>query len=167
MSHKLSMRLGIAAQTIKGTDLLARTPSGAYCKTRSTLSNSPMAIGNGQKPNVNLLLATSYGIKLGKPESVMERHQRTALPKLLDRKCWTNWPNFLGTSVGPWKETNQEQRNRLTRQLSDEIWVKGKEVMAVKPRPELKPFFDLNYEATQENPSPKIGKWRPRGDLNP
>ena len=44
------------------------------------------------------------------------------------------------------KEANQEQRNKLARQLFDEIWVKDKQVIAVKPRPELKPFFQLSYE---------------------
>jgi hypothetical protein len=32
------------------------------------------------------------------------------------------------------------------RQVFDEIWVKDKQVIAVKPRPELKPFFQLSYE---------------------
>jgi len=45
-----------------------------------------------------------------------------------------------------WKDAGQEQRNRLARQLFDEIWVKDKQVIAVKPRPELKPFFQLSYE---------------------
>jgi len=33
-----------------------------------------------------------------------------------------------------WREANQEQRNKLARQLFDEIWVKDKQVIAVKPR---------------------------------
>ena len=45
-----------------------------------------------------------------------------------------------------WKDADQELRNRLARQLFDEIWVKDKQVIAVRPRPELKPFFQLSYE---------------------
>jgi hypothetical protein len=45
-----------------------------------------------------------------------------------------------------WKDAGQEQKNRLAGQLFDEIWVKDKQVIAVKPRPELKPFFQLSYE---------------------
>ena len=54
--------------------------------------------------------------------------------------------DFLRSVVVAWKEANQDQRNRLARQLFDEIWVKDKQVIAVKPRPELEPFFKLSYE---------------------
>ncbi len=30
--------------------------------------------------------------------------------------------------------------------MFEEIWIKDKEVVFVKPRPELDPFFRLNYE---------------------
>ncbi|MCJ7792240.1 MAG: recombinase family protein [Dehalococcoidia bacterium] len=53
---------------------------------------------------------------------------------------------FLKNVVKAWREANQEQRNKLARQLFDEIWAKDKQVIAVKPRPELKPFFQLSYE---------------------
>lgn len=58
-----------------------------------------------------------------------------------------------------WKDADQELRNRLARQLFDEIWVKDKQVIAVRPRPELKPFFQLSYEEwlkkfESENPKP-------------
>jgi len=53
---------------------------------------------------------------------------------------------------------------RLARCLFQEVWIKDKEVVAVKPHPELKPFFDLNYEAMQEKLSQDFGKWRPRRD---
>ena len=45
-----------------------------------------------------------------------------------------------------WREANQEQRNRLGRQLFEEIWLKDKQVIAVKPRPELEPFLRLSLE---------------------
>jgi len=66
---------------------------------------------------------------------------------------------FLKNVPNAWKEANQEQRNKLARQLFNEIWVKDKKVIAVKPRPELKPFFQLSYEEwlrkfESENSSP-------------
>ena len=53
---------------------------------------------------------------------------------------------FLRHVTKTWKEANQQQRNSLARQLFEEIWVKDKQVVAVKPRPELEPFFRLSYE---------------------
>jgi hypothetical protein len=53
---------------------------------------------------------------------------------------------FLKNVAKAWREANQEHRNKLARQLFDEIWVKDKQVIAVKPRTQLKPFFQLSYE---------------------
>ena len=53
---------------------------------------------------------------------------------------------FLTDVAQAWREANHEQRNSLGRQLFDEIWIKDKQVIAVKPRPELEPFFRLSYE---------------------
>lgn len=53
---------------------------------------------------------------------------------------------FLRNVTKAWKEANQEQRNSLARQLFEEIWVKDSQVIAVRPRPELEPFFRLSYE---------------------
>jgi hypothetical protein len=47
---------------------------------------------------------------------------------------------FLKSVAETWREANQDQRNRIARQLFEEIWVKDKQVIAVKPRPELEPF---------------------------
>ncbi len=74
---------------------------------------------------------------------------------------------FLANVADAWDVANQEQRNKLARCLFQEVWIKDKEVVAVKPQTELKPFFDLNHEAMQEKLSQNFGKWRPRGDLNP
>ncbi len=67
---------------------------------------------------------------------------------------------FLENVAKAWEEVNQEQRNKLARQLFDEIWVKDKQAIAVKPRLELKPFFQLSYEEwlkkfEPENSSPQ------------
>ena len=70
---------------------------------------------------------------------------------------------FLSSVARAWKEANQEQRNKLARSLFQEIWLKDKEVVAVKPQPEFEPFFTMNYEEFVN----KSLKKRPRGDLNP
>lgn len=70
---------------------------------------------------------------------------------------------FLANVAQAWEEANQEQRNKLARCLFQEVWVKDKQVIAVRPQPELAPFFKLNYEETVN----KILNNRPRGDLNP
>jgi hypothetical protein len=48
--------------------------------------------------------------------------------------------------VDAWDSATERQRNRLARCLFDEIWLKDKAVVAVKPRAEFEPFFRLNYE---------------------
>ena len=53
---------------------------------------------------------------------------------------------FLADVPAAWEAATQEQRNKLARCLFDEVWVKDKVVVGVKPRPELEPFFRLNYE---------------------
>jgi len=65
---------------------------------------------------------------------------------------------FLANVAEAWEEANQEQRNKLARCLFQEIWVKDKQVVAVKPQPELAPFFKLNHEDSVN----KILKMRPR-----
>ena len=53
---------------------------------------------------------------------------------------------FLADVSSAWQSATQEQRNNLARALFDQVWVKDKLVVGVKPRPELEPFFRLNYE---------------------
>ena len=60
--------------------------------------------------------------------------------------------DFLADVSSAWQTATQEQRNKLARALFDQVWVKDKIVVGVKPRPELEPFFRLNYEdSTKEN----------------
>ena len=80
--------------------------------------------------------------------------QSHALEKLAD---------FLKNIVLAWDQASQEQRNRLASCLLEVVWIKDKKVVAVTPRPEFKPFFDLQYEGL----SHYVLHWRPRGDLNP
>jgi len=53
---------------------------------------------------------------------------------------------FLADVPSTWIAATQEQRNKLALCLFKEVWLKDKKVIAVKPIPELEPFFRLNYE---------------------
>jgi site-specific DNA recombinase len=70
--------------------------------------------------------------------------------------------HFLANVADAWKQGNQEQRNSLANVLFAQIWIEDTKVVEVKPRDELKPFFQLSYEEHLK----KYNK-RPRGDLNP
>lgn len=70
---------------------------------------------------------------------------------------------FLKDISEAWKEADGQQQNRLAKQLFDIVWIKDKKVLAITPRPEFKPFFDLQYEGLSQG----VLHMRPRGDLNP
>ena len=53
---------------------------------------------------------------------------------------------FLANVAEAWDEANQEQRNKIAKILFEQILVENNKVVAVKPRPELEPFFKLNLE---------------------
>ena len=59
--------------------------------------------------------------------------------------------SFLADVPSAWEAATQEQRNKLVRALFDQVWVKDKVVVGVKPRPELEPFFRMNYGALLPN----------------
>ena len=68
------------------------------------------------------------------------------------------------TNIGEaWRAASAEQKNKLARTLFQEIWIKDNQVVAVKPQPELEPFFELNYDEFVN----KVMKKRPRWDSNP
>ena len=79
-------------------------------------------------------------------------------PRVLDKLA-----GFLSNVAKAWGQADQEQRNKLARTLFQEIWIKNKQIVAVKPQPEFEPFFKLNYEEFVN----KNLKVRPRGDSNP
>jgi hypothetical protein len=55
--------------------------------------------------------------------------------------------HFLANVVDAWRKADQEQKNKLSRVLFEEIKLdSGGKVVAVKPRAELEPFFKLSYE---------------------
>lgn len=54
---------------------------------------------------------------------------------------------YLANVADAWRIAGQEQRNKITRVLFEEIKLdNGGKVIAVKPKPELEPFFRLSYE---------------------
>jgi hypothetical protein len=53
---------------------------------------------------------------------------------------------FLEDVPAAWAEATPEQRNKLARCLFDQVWLKDKKVVALKPASDLEPFFQLNYE---------------------
>ncbi len=44
----------------------------------------------------------------------------------------------------------------------DAVWIENQRVLGVTPRPELKPFFDLQYSELSSD----VLQWRPRPDSN-
>ncbi len=50
-----------------------------------------------------------------------------------------------------WEKANQEQRNWMARQLFECIWVKDDKVVSVRPRPELRPLFQISEECQIES----------------
>ncbi|GAI37142.1 unnamed protein product, partial [marine sediment metagenome] len=71
--------------------------------------------------------------------------------------------SFLKDITLAWEQATQEQRNKLGSCLFEAVWIKDRKVLAVTPKPEFKPFFDLQYEGL----SNYVLQMRPRGDSNP
>ena len=66
---------------------------------------------------------------------------------------------FVKNIALAWEQASQEQRNRLASCLFEVVLIKDKKIVAVVPRPDFKPFFDLVYN----NLSQGVLHWRPRG----
>jgi site-specific DNA recombinase len=83
---------------------------------------------------------------------------------------------FLSDLPAAWAAANQEQRSRLARTLFEQVVIRDHAIIAVKPRPEFAPFFELDYLArlaeekengAGEAPSNKSTVLRKRRDSNP
>ena len=68
---------------------------------------------------------------------------------------------FLRDVGAAWPEANEQQRNELARTLFERS-LENQTVRGVTPKPELKPFFDLQYLERSGN----VLVWRPRPDSN-
>jgi site-specific DNA recombinase len=80
-------------------------------------------------------------------EKTRIQQELTALtPTESDSNVLERLASFLRNVACAWKEANQEQRNTLGRQLFEEVWLKDKQVIAVRPRPEFEAFFRLSFD---------------------
>ena len=73
-----------------------------------------------------------------------------------------NLAQFLRDVSLAWRRATSEQRNKLAKTLFESVWIKDQQVFGVTPRPELKPFFDLQYSGLSND----VLQWRPRPDSN-
>jgi hypothetical protein len=96
-----------------------------------------------------------------KEKAQIQKELKALTPAENITQCLEKLAKFLANVAHAWEEATQEQRNKLARCLFREIWLKDKQVIAVKPQPEFEPFFKLNYEEFVN----KILKIRPRGGL--
>ena len=80
-----------------------------------------------------------------------------------DRQTMARLADFLRNVAAAWRQADEQQRNKLARTLFDAVWIENQRVLAVTPRPELKPFFDLQYSELSSD----VLQWRPRRDSNP
>lgn len=76
----------------------------------------------------------------------IQRELRTLIPIEDRSKELDKLAKFLANVVDAWDEATQGQHNKLTEVPFEEILVEDNKVVAVKPRPELEPFFKLSYE---------------------
>jgi hypothetical protein len=51
---------------------------------------------------------------------------------------------LLANAAQAWAVASQAERNRIAQLIFEQVWVQKDEVVAVKPRPELQPFFALD-----------------------
>ena len=71
---------------------------------------------------------------------------------------------FLADASVAWSKATSEQKNRLARQLFDIIWTKNERVVSVRPRPELRPLFQISEECQAKSLSGDPDRIR-TGDL--
>jgi hypothetical protein len=95
--------------------------------------------------------------------ATVEKELKQLVPDNSDAEAIRKLALFLRDVVKAWEQASSEQRNHLSKCLFEMVWIKDKKIVAVTPRPDFKPFFDLNYE----DMSQYVLQIRPRGDLNP
>ncbi len=75
-----------------------------------------------------------------------EQELRALIPPDVDGEQTEKLAHFLANIADAWKQATHEQRNKLAKALFEEIWAEDSRVVAVKPHPELEPFFRLSYK---------------------
>ena len=58
---------------------------------------------------------------------------------------------LLRNVVEGWRLADQKQRNRMARALFNGVLVRDKQVVAVRPKKELEPFFKVSYECQEKS----------------
>ena len=81
---------------------------------------------------------------MAEKEEILVNLHKLNVP-VIDSTVLQKLATFLNSVASAWKDASHEQRNAIARQLFTEIWIKDKQVVAVKPRPELELFFKLSY----------------------
>ena len=66
-----------------------------------------------------------------------------------DERTLERFANVLKSVKAGWTEASQAQRNRLARVLFEEVKVHDKQVLVIKPVPEIEAFFRVSYECQQ------------------
>ena len=92
--------------------------------------------------------------------NVIQRELESLRPPTNNGESLEKLAGFLNDVGMAWDEADQRQRNRLALSLFEAVWIQNQGVLAVTPRPELRPFFDLQYEGVSHD----VLHWRPRGD---
>jgi len=76
-----------------------------------------------------------------------ERQLRQLAPAEGNEETLHRLARLLANVAYVWKESTQEERNKIARTLFEEVRLdSGGKVVAVKPQPEAAPFFKLNHE---------------------
>ena len=58
--------------------------------------------------------------------------------------------DFLENVATAWEKVTNEQKNRLARHMFDVVWTSNNKVVAVRPRAELGPFFQVSEHCQEK-----------------
>ena len=87
---------------------------------------------------------------LGKREAI-QRELKALLAPESEKQVLAKLAHFLANVADAWRGANQEQRNKLAKRLFEEILIEDEKIVDVKPRPDLEPFFKLNFKYQAKN----------------
>ena len=59
--------------------------------------------------------------------------------------------DFLENVATAWEKVTNEQKNRLARHMFDVVWTSNNKVVAVRPRAELGPFFQVSEHCQEKS----------------
>ena len=101
---------------------------------------------------------------LDEKRQLVDELARLAPEELPAPSTLSKMEEFLTNLSTAWVQANPDQRNRLARQLFDAVWVQDEKVVRVRPRPELRPFFQISEECQSRSMSGDPDRIR-TGDL--